>query len=183
MSEVGTIDVSTASARSEVYGRLAQAFKYPEPGQPALLSAVDYTEAFDPAASQLACSLREYNYAKDIHSTSLNEELLRFYHYFGLNRSPDALMPDHISVELEFMQFLSVLEENAAERGDSVVSIQKAQRDFMLRHLKLLVDGIVEDFRAPSPACAALVEMTAEVVDSALQYLCEEVGLGGDAAA
>lgn len=183
MSAENVIDVSTANARSMTYGRLAQAFKYPEKGQPSLLSALEYTEAFDPAASELACSLREYSYASDTHSTALNEELLRFYHYFGLNRSSEALMPDHISVELEFMQFLAVLEVNAAGRGDSVVSIQKAQRDFILRHLKVLVDGISSAYRAESPAGRALVEMTSEVVDTVLQYLCEEVGLGGNAAA
>ena len=183
MSEEEKLDVRTPEARSEVYGRLAQAFAYPEPGKQSLLSAVDYTEAFDPAASKTACSVREYNYNKEMHSTNLNEELLRFYHFFGLSRAPDALMPDHISIELEFMQFLCTLEANAAERGDDVLPIRKAQRDFIQRHVRRLVHGIAESFRADSEACLALVEMTVEVINADLHQLVEELGLGSDQAA
>lgn len=183
MSEAFTLDMNTAHSRSLIYGRLAQAFVYPEKGVESLLAAVDYTVAFDPACSDLASSLREYTYATDIHSTSLNEELIRFYHFFGLNRSPSALMPDHIAIELEFMQFLSVLEYRAAERGEDVTSIKKAQRDFLHRHLSILAHGLASEFKADVPDALALIEMTTEVIDVALMRLHEEVGLGGDVAA
>lgn len=103
-----------------------------------MLPSAEYTEAFDPAASPVACSLREYYYNKDIHPTSLNEELLRFYHFFGLQRSEQALMPDHMAVQLEFMQFLNLHEASARRRGEEVISLQRAQRDFLQRHTAIL---------------------------------------------
>lgn len=172
------LNIGDAQGRSLTYGRLAQAFVYPQPGCESLLDASDYTEAFDPAASQEASSLREYTYAKEVHPTSLNEELLRFYHFFGLGRSQQALMPDHLAVELEFMQFLSALEVKALERGEDIASLERAQRDFMFRHLRVLVDGIANAQKdiAPPP-CRALVEMVKEVVNTDLVRLNNAAGL------
>ena len=183
MSEDNVVDLSSAQACALTYGRLAQAFVYPEKGQEAVLSAVDYTEAFDPAASALACSLREYAYRKDIHPTSLNEELLRFYHFFGLTRSGEAVMPDHISIEFEFMQFLNQLEASADSRGEDVTPLKKAQRDFLHRHACVLARGIQKAMRVQKPPCLALVDMTVEVSAADLERLESEVGLAGDAAA
>ncbi|MBR9909962.1 MAG: hypothetical protein GYB33_06355 [Gammaproteobacteria bacterium] len=177
------LDIRTPELRALTYGRLAQAFVYPEKGHETLLAAVDYTEAFDPAASPVACSLREYNYRKDIHPTSLNEELLRFYQFFGLGRSEQALMPDHIVVELEFMQFLNALESSARQRGEDVTSLQRAQRDFLDRHLGPMARGLVRALRVDTPACRALVEMFGEVIATDLERLQNEVGLADDSAA
>lgn len=183
MNVEAPVDMGSANARSLAFGRLAQAFAYPENGKESLLAAVDYTTAFDPAASPEACSLREYSYAKDIHATSLNEELLRFYHFFGLTRSVQAVMPDHISVELEFMQVLAMLEAAALVRGEEVTSLMKAQRDFLSRHLRILANGIQSSFRAEAPGCKILVDITVEVVGAELRRLNDEIGLAGDAAA
>lgn len=183
MNKEGIIDISTAEARSINYGRLAQAFVYPGEGQESLISKVDYTEAFDPAASPVACSIREYTYNQDIHATSLNEELLRFYQYFGLGRAPGALMPDHISVELEFMQFLNQLQAAAEKRDEDLTPLKKAQRDFLERHLQILVRGAQSAFRTDIQACKALVDMAEEIVASDLERLKEEVGLARHSAA
>lgn len=183
MSDDGVLDLSTPEARSLTYGRLAQAFVYPEKGQESLIPAVEYTEAFDPAASAVGCSLREYAYRKDIHPTSLNEELLRFYHFFGVTRSGEAVMPDHISIELEFMQFLNDLEAGALSRGDDVISLKKAQRDFLHRHGAALARGIKKSLRSEYPSCRALVEMAVEVTATDLQRLENEVGLADNTAA
>jgi DMSO reductase family type II enzyme chaperone len=183
MSEDSALNLSSASARSLAYGRLAQAFTYPQGTAESLLSAVDYTEAFDPACSQLACSIRGYSYAKEVHPTALHEELLRFYHFFGVKRSPEALMPDHVAVELEFMQFLNSLEASAEEKGDDVLSIKRARRDFLERHLRGVAHGIRRSLKVTTPDCVSLVELMVQVVDADLARLHEEVGLGGDAAA
>jgi len=183
MSGDSVIDLSTPEARSLTYGRLAQAFVYPQKGQETLISAVEYTEAFDPAASAVGCSLREYAYRKDIHPTSLNEELLRFYHFFGVTRSGDAVMPDHISIELEFLQFLNDLEAGALSRGEDVIPLKKAQRDFLHRHVAVLARGVLKALRSEYASCRTLVEMAVEVTATDLQRLEDEVGLAGDAAA
>lgn len=183
MSGDSVIDLSTPEARSLTYGRLAQAFVYPQKGQETLISAVEYTEAFDPAASAVGCSLREYAYRKDIHPTSLNEELLRFYHFFGVTRSGEAVMPDHISIELEFLQFLNDLEAGALARGEDVTPLKKAQRDFLHRHVAVLARGVLKVLRSEYPSCRTLVEMAVEVTATDLQRLENEVGLAGDAAA
>lgn len=172
------MDMSTAGARSQAYGRLAEVFCYPEKGKEALLLAVEYTSSFDPAACKTACSLREYNYSKDIHSTALYEELIRFYQFFGLKRSPSAQMPDHITVEFEFMQFLSELENKATERNEDITSLLKAQRDFLNRHLFTLLHGIKNKLDTDSDACKTLVDISVELVNNELARIREIVGLG-----
>ena len=61
-------------------------------------------------------------------------ELVRFYNYFGLRITP-GLMPDHVTVELEFMHYLAHQEAQAWQSGDDRESYLRAQRDFLERHL------------------------------------------------
>jgi len=156
--------MATATARSETYGRLAEAFRYPGKGSNGILTGAEYTEAFDRTANESACSLRGYSYAPEIHSTALYEELLRFYQFFGLSRAPDAEMPDHLSVELQFMQFLAAMEANAIERGESLESLHRAQQDFLARHLSILANGVRSNLKLASPACKMLVDFCWDVV-------------------
>jgi DMSO reductase family type II enzyme chaperone len=61
------------------------------------------------------------------------EDIVRFYDYFGYALDGKfAWAPDHLSVELEFMHFLTYRE---AEARDGVLSYQLAQLDFSGRHL------------------------------------------------
>lgn len=62
------------------------------------------------------------------------EELVRFYNYFGL-RPAGGLMPDHVTVELEFMRQLTQQEAKARQAGGETESFLVAQRDFLGRHL------------------------------------------------
>ena len=62
------------------------------------------------------------------------EELIRFYNYFGLSLTPGQL-PDHITVEMEFMHFLTFKEAEALQENREQDSYQRAQRDFLDRHL------------------------------------------------
>jgi DMSO reductase family type II enzyme chaperone len=163
--------LATAAARSETYGRLAEAFLYPRNGNNGVLTGVEYTAAFDRSANENACSLRGYAYAPEVHSTALYEELLRFYQFFGLSRAPNADMPDHISVELQFMQFLSSLEANALDRGESPEPIHRAQQDFLIRHLSVLAGGVREKLRSDSAACKMLVDLCWDVVSYDLARL------------
>jgi TorA maturation chaperone TorD len=44
-------------------------------------------------------------------------------------------MPDHVTVELEFMHYLAHQEAQARETGGDEESYLRAQRDFLERHL------------------------------------------------
>jgi len=78
------------------------------------------------------CPLYSGHYASDRLHTM--EELVRFYNYFGL-RITQGLMPDHVTVELEFMHYLAHQEAQARQSGDDRESYLRAQRDFLERHL------------------------------------------------
>ncbi len=79
-----------------------------------------------------ACPLYSGHYGRDrLHAM---EELVRFYNYFGLRITP-GLMPDHVTVELEFMHYLAHREAEARQDGGDTDSYLRAQRDFLERHL------------------------------------------------
>lgn len=129
-------------APSELYAGLAAAFRYPAHDRPHVLDASEFLRAFDPAVSPGAVSLRESSYVSQ-EASALLEELVRFYEFFGLRRRPESLLPDHLSVELEFMQFLSA-REGSGESARVSASLRLAQRDFLDRHLLRLVDAAAE---------------------------------------
>lgn len=63
------------------------------------------------------------------------EEVVRFYDYFGYRLSESmAWAPDHLSVLLEFMHFLTYRQAATASVEDAE-SLILAQRDFLERHL------------------------------------------------
>ena len=75
------------------------------------------------------------------------EDLLRFYHYFGLRLSERGRdFPDSFVTELEFMAYLVRLEITATARGIEVSSLQRAQRDFLSRHLTAWTERACERF-------------------------------------
>jgi DMSO reductase family type II enzyme chaperone len=78
------------------------------------------------------CPLYGGHYASDRLRTM--EELVRFYNYFGLRITP-GLMPDHVTVELEFMHYLAHQEAQTWQGGGDRESYLRAQRDFLERHL------------------------------------------------
>jgi DMSO reductase family type II enzyme chaperone len=78
------------------------------------------------------CPLYGGHYGRDRLHTM--EELVRFYNYFGLRITP-GLMPDHVTVELEFMHYLAHQEAQARQSGGDTESYLRAQRDFLERHL------------------------------------------------
>jgi len=131
----------SACGRSAIYAALSRAFTYEGAGGGALaIAGSDFNEAFDPSVSEEACSLREGSYAGGDQS-ALFEELMRFYGFFGLGRGERAEMPDHLSVELEFMHFLTHQESRSEGNGEALASLARAQHDFLSRHLLRLVKG------------------------------------------
>lgn len=127
---------------SRLYAGLAASFRYPADGQTSMLAPPDYLRCFDPAVGAAAISLHESSYVSG-EAGAVLEELVRFYEYFGLQRQPEAPLPDHLSVELEFMHFLCELEA-AAGSDRSADAVRCAQRDFLDRHLLRLAERVAE---------------------------------------
>lgn len=64
------------------------------------------------------------------------EEVLRFYHYFGLRLSTEKRdRPDHLASELEFMHALTFKEAESLLQGKDGASYRNAERDFLRFHL------------------------------------------------
>ncbi len=99
------------------------------------------------------CPLHEGYYTRDRAATL--RELIRFYNYFGF-RLTEGVMPDHISVQLEFMSRLA--SGDATDHGSAL----RAQRDFSRRHL-VWVGGLPQRAAAASPAAfyRSLLQFTA----------------------
>jgi DMSO reductase family type II enzyme chaperone len=145
------------------YGAFASAFRYPVNDEGRLARA-EYVAAFDPSASAAASSLHERSYSNE-ETSGLFEELVRYFEHFGLRRRIDAELPDHVSVELEFMQFLCELERHAAACGDDTGSVHRAERDFIDRHLYPLLRGLKAGRRdKPERQALALIESCIEFV-------------------
>ena len=102
------------------------------------------------------------------------EELVRFYGFFDLALSQqDRELPDHLSVELEFLHYLAFRESDALERGADASSYQRAQADFIERHPGQwlpMMRGKLETL-TPLPFFAGLVGLTTDVLRADLDYL------------
>lgn len=71
------------------------------------------------------------------------EEVLRFYHYFGVKLSEEKRdRPDHLSSELEFMHLLTFKETAALVQGAETSAYRDAQRDFLRFHLTDFVAAV-----------------------------------------
>ena len=157
--------VEEAATRSTHYAAFAEAFKEPRPEEAMEDWAKAYIDSFEPSITKGACSLNESEYARSARNT-VYEELLRFYNFFGLERDEQASLPDHLSVELQFMHYLTYLEAKLKEEGIEVEDVLRAQRDFLERHLGQLVKEVNDktDVKAPLygeqvKALAAFVHM------------------------
>jgi DMSO reductase family type II enzyme chaperone len=80
------------------------------------------------------------------------EEAVRFYNHFGLtlSESPHEL-PDHLTTELEFLHFLAFREAQSLEQGDDPGAYQRAQRDFLARHLGRWIPKMREKMERKDP--------------------------------
>lgn len=99
------------------------------------------------------------------------EELLRFYHFFGLRQSPGH-MPDHLTVELEFMHFLALSEAEAPEPRWAH-PFRRAQRDFLRRHLLSWTPAFTALLfrRRPPSFYRALASLAARFLEADARYL------------
>jgi putative dimethyl sulfoxide reductase chaperone len=71
------------------------------------------------------------------------EEVLRFYHYFGLKLSEEKRdRPDHLASELEFMHLLTFKETAGLLQGADTSAYRQAERDFLRFHLTDFVASV-----------------------------------------
>ncbi len=94
--------------------------------------AVEYSRLFDVGAAGPPCPL----YGGVYHDSRMPtlEELVRFYNYAGLTTEGNAQeLPDHLSVQLEFLYYLCHCEEQQADSEDTGDYL-RLQRDFIDRH-------------------------------------------------
>jgi len=91
----------------------------------------DYIGLFEVGMGGAPCPLHSGHYARD--RMKVMEEVLRFYRYFGYSWDASRYrFPDHLSVELEFMAYLSGEQAQSKLNANSCLL---AQRDFCLRQL------------------------------------------------
>lgn len=117
---------------------------------------------------EIPCSLQEGSYSgraqdspvPDLGSgcAALLENLLRFYHHFGLRLTEDPanrLPPDHLVCQLEMLSHLSLRESMAKTLDSEAAGYRDAQRDFMRRHLCVWLPQLVRVLKE----CPALSEV------------------------
>jgi DMSO reductase family type II enzyme chaperone len=106
------------------------------------------------------------------------EEVLRFYHYFGLRISEEKRdRPDHLASELEFMHMLTFKETEALIQGKEKSAYLDAERDFLRFHLCDFVSAIAGRIGGNGVAFYADLARLAEAFcQKEMDYL---VALGG----
>lgn len=73
------------------------------------------------------------------------EECTRFYNFFGLSSGGTSReLPDHLSVQLEFLHYLSFQEVAALQQEGDVDSYRRAQRDFLVRQVAAWTPRLAE---------------------------------------
>ena len=132
----------------------------------------EYIRLFDVGTPRPPCPLYGGEYKKGRKGTM--EELIRFYNYFGLHPSPRSRdMPDHITIELEFMHFVIFREVAALHHQRDRASYLRAERDFLERHLCAWVPRLAERLRRQQPPAfyGALTRLAEAFLAADLRYL------------
>lgn len=115
------------------------------------------------------CPLHEGHYTRDRGRTL--RDLIRFYNFFGF-RVAECVMPDHISVELEFMAQL--VDGVAADPASKL----RAQRDFLRSHLAWTAQLSRRVAVArPHPFFRSLVTLTSRLVAADSEYVRSALGV------
>jgi len=131
----------------------------------------EYVRLFEVGAMGAApCSLFAGHHERD--RMRVMEELIRFYDFFGL-RLGEGQLPDHITVELEFMHYLASMEAESLAGEDDRDSYRRAQGDFLERHLARWLPVLREKLQrqGPLPFFAGLVALADEFVRADRDYL------------
>lgn len=129
---------------------------------------VEFSRLFDVGPGGPPCSLFGGHYEAD--RLRVMEEAVRFYEFFGLRFERETgLFPDHICVQMEFVEHLAAAQSSAADEA----SYLRAQRDFLERHLCRWLPRLVDSVQrqAELPFYRNLVAWTAALLDADRRYL------------
>ncbi len=150
----------TPLERSTVYGGFASAFRSATGGADVLDETLvpvppanatrAFMAAFDPAISKTGVSLHASTHLER-DQTDLYQEMIRWYDHFGLKRRDGGELPDHLSIMLEFLQFVTAQEHANAADAAAVTSLHSAQVDFIARHALPLVEVIIAKLETDEP--------------------------------
>jgi len=115
------------------------------------------------------CPLHAGHYTND-RLRSL-ETLVRFYNFFGV-QTEQGLMPDHVTVQLEFMHYLAESEAEATSGRDRR-SLVRAQADFLGGHLANWWPQLEAKLKRqqPLPFYRGLADVTSRFLQADLNYL------------
>ena len=175
-------DGSVAKTIEEIQRLLPYDLASPQPGlgaieQPYAEFESEYIRLFDVGAAGPPCPLYGGVYIGDRMKTM--EDATRFYNFFELHLSPDMReLPDHITTELEFLHYLTFREAEAHQRGSDPLSLLRAERDFLARHLCRWVPKMQARLRKQEtyPFFPALVEFAASFFDADRAYAAAAAG-------
>ena len=135
--------------------------------------AAEYTRLFDTAVNKSACSL--YGGQHDGNRMTTMEEVLRFYNMFEASMAEQQNeLPDHLTVELEFVHLLAYGDFTLTEQGKSAKSYALARRDFIDRHLGHWVANAREQLRKLFPL--GYYEELFSLLEHCLQEELESLG-------
>jgi len=136
---------------------------------------VEYVRLFD---YRPKCGIYESSHIKSEGENPAKLQLLleECYSHFGLGMSDGVSgPPDHLSIELEFMHFLSHKEAQAMEAGleEDVETFLTAQREFSTHHLITWVPGFCDCLasHAQLDVYKRLSSITQTFVSEDLKYL------------
>jgi len=117
------------------------------------------------------CSLYEGEYGGG--RMKVMEEVLRFYHYFGLRLSEEKRdRPDHLASELEFMHLLTFKETEGLLQGADRSAYRQAERDFLRFHLSDFVAAVANKIGGrAAPFYSELAQLAHTFCASELAYL------------
>lgn len=101
-----------------------------------------------------------------------------WYRHFGLRANEEGEtndLPDHLVCQLEFLAWLAHLEAGADDEPDLQQGYQRAQRDFLQRHLQAFLESLVTSFQQRAAGAGhqvfyrALAALSLELTDRMLE--------------
>lgn len=187
--------ICTNQATASGYLAMSQVFSYPTAESwhrltkhglvdPALSQAeleAEFLAAFEVGRNGKPVPLFEGMNRGETGREGILEDLLRFYEFFDVKlAATDREYPDHLATELEFIAWLCLQEQAAELKGGDVESFQRAQRDFLSRHLSAWLPEFSRKLEATDTAYSQYGAVLAELVESHCSRLGNETPKSGD---
>jgi len=134
-----------------------------------------FLTAFETNMPVPSAALYEGVHVQQSNRPALILELKGFYRNFGLTMDARGNeLEDTLTAELEFMHFLTAKQAQAELEGLPPNAYQRAQRDFLERHLVVWLPLVREEVKAKvaTQFFVALTELAEQFVTAHLQHVC-----------